>query len=70
MTSQPAKQLVTIRILPNISRGKGNYRMKFSYLIEYNIRNNFLKISYTKFGEKTIPRLFSFFFFSIEKPIL
>ena len=30
--------------LPNISRNKGNQKMKFGQLIEYNIRNTFLKI--------------------------
>ena len=33
--------------------------MKFSHLIEYNMRNIFLEISYTKCGGKTIPRPFS-----------
>ena len=43
MTSQPGKETITINILPNISRGKGNQTMKFGQSIEYNIRNFFLK---------------------------
>ena len=45
-------------ILPNISRCKGNQAMKFGQLIEYNMRDVFLKISYTKFRGETITRPF------------
>ena len=58
MTSQPGKQTVGKHIFPNISRSKGNQRMKFSQLIDCNITNNFLEKSYTKFGGETIPRPF------------
>ena len=37
-------------ILPNISRTKDNQTMKFGQLIEYNMRNIFVEISYTKCG--------------------
>ena len=33
--------------------------MKFGQLLECNMRKKFLKISYTKRGEETSPRLFS-----------
>ena len=33
--------------------------MKFSQLLEYNMRNIFKKRSYTKYEEDTIPRPFS-----------
>ena len=33
--------------------------MKFGRLIEYDIRNIFLEISYSKFGAETCPRPFS-----------
>ena len=46
-------------ILPNISRSKGNWAMKFDQLIEYNMRNIFLKKSYTKCGAEIILRHFS-----------
>ena len=39
MTSQPGQQTVTIHILSNISRSKGNQTTKFGQLIEYNKRN-------------------------------
>ena len=36
MTSQPGLHSVTIHIFPNISQNKGNQKMKFGQLIEYN----------------------------------
>ena len=59
MTSKTGKQLTAIHILPNISRSEGNQAMKFGQLIECNMRNIFLKKSYTKYSEKTSPRPFS-----------
>ena len=59
MTSQPGKQKIVIHILPNISRIKANQTMKFSQLIEYNMRNTFLEKLYTKCDWETIPRPFS-----------
>ena len=55
MTSQPGQQTIAIYILPNISRSKGNQAMKFGQLIEYKLRNIFVK-SYTKCAGETIPR--------------
>ena len=46
-------------MLSNLSRSKGNQTMKFGQLIEYNMRNNFLKKLCTKCGGKTSPRLFN-----------
>ena len=45
--------------MPNISRNKGNQTMKFSQLIEYNMRNISVENSFTKCGGETIPRPFS-----------
>ena len=59
MTSQPRKKTIAIHILPYISRSKGNQTMKFVQLIEYSMRNIFIKKSCTKYGGETIPRLFS-----------
>ena len=56
MALQPGLQIIAIRILTYISRGKGNQAMKFGQLIEYNLRNIFLEESYTKYGGETIPR--------------
>ena len=47
MTSQPGKQAIAIRILPNISRSTRN-QTQFGQLIEYNMRNTFVEKSYTK----------------------
>ena len=58
MTSQPGYQTIVIHIFPNISRSKDNQTMKFSQLIEYNIKNIFLKKSYTKCSGETSPRPF------------
>ena len=46
MASQPGKQTITIHILRNISRAKGNQTMKFGQLIEYNQSNIFLQKSF------------------------
>ena len=56
MTSQPGKQIITIHILPDISRNQGNQTKKFGQLIEYNMRNIFIEKSFTKCGGETIPR--------------
>ena len=43
MTSQPEKLTIAIHILVSISRSKGNHAIRFSQLIEYNMRNIFLE---------------------------
>ena len=58
MMSQTGHKINTIHILPNISRSKGNQTTKFCQLIEYNMINIFLEISYTKFGGEASPRPF------------
>ena len=57
MMSQPGKQTIAIYILANISRSKGNQKMTFGQLMEYYMRNIFIKRSYTKCGGETIPIL-------------
>ena len=39
MTLLTGQQIVTIHILPNISRKEGNQAMIFGQLIKYNVRN-------------------------------
>ena len=56
MTSKPGYQTITIGISPNISRSKGNQKMKFGLLIECNMRNSFVEKTYTKCGGETNPR--------------
>ena len=43
MMPQPGRQAIAKHILPNISRSKGNQTMKFAQLIEYNMKNIFVK---------------------------
>ena len=39
MTSQTWQQIITIHILPKISRSIDNQAMKFGQLIKYSMRN-------------------------------
>ena len=43
MMSQTGQQIITIYILPNVSRSKGNVAMKFGELIKYGMKNIFLQ---------------------------
>ena len=61
MVSQPVQQTITIHILPNVSRIKGNETMKFAQVIEYSKKNVFLQKSCKKRGRETSSRsLFAF----------
>ena len=48
--------MITIHLLPNISRGKDNEGMKFDQQIEHNMKSTFLKKYYTGRGVETSPR--------------
>ena len=41
-TSQTGQHIITIHILPNFSRSKGNETVKFGQLTEYDLRSIFL----------------------------
>ena len=56
--SQAGKRIITIYILPNISKNKGSQILKFGQLIKYNGRNVFPEKSWTKYGGETSPRPF------------
>ena len=44
-----------MHILPNISRNKDNQKIKFSQLVEYNMRNTSVEKAYQECGgEETI----------------
>ena len=43
MALKTGKLIIAIEILTNISRGKGNQVVKFGQLIEYSVKNVFLK---------------------------
>ena len=53
------QQIITIHILPNISKYRDNQGMKFGPLIEYNVKNIFLQKSCKKCGKETSSRPFS-----------
>ena len=59
MMSQPGKQTIVVHILSNISKSRDNKTMKFSHLIEYDIRNTFLEKSCIKCGGETKKLKFS-----------
>ena len=59
MASEHGNQTVTIHILPNISRTKGNQTTELSQLIGSNMKNIFLEKGYRKCGGEAIPRSFS-----------
>ena len=48
-----------IKVLPNMSKSKDNQTKQLSQLIEYNIRNIFMKKIVPKYGAETISRPFS-----------
>ena len=48
MTAQRGQQIITILMLPNLSKNKGNQAMKFGQSKKYNIRNIFLRKSCRK----------------------
>ena len=56
MSSQPNQQLITIHMLHNISRAKGNHTMKLGQLIECN-KTFFFKNQAEKEAGKLVPDL-------------
>ena len=55
MRSQTEQKIITIHILPYISRSKANQIMTFSRLAEFNMRYIFLGKSYTKCDGEASP---------------
>ena len=53
MTSHHGRQAITIHILPNILRSKGNQTIKFGQLVEYNKGNAFLQKSCRNWCKET-----------------
>ena len=63
MTSQAGQQVITIHMLPNISRSKGNQATKFGQLIEYNVSNNVRNFFFENYAEdeaRLVPDSFCF----------
>ena len=50
MKPQTRQQIITIQILPNISRSKANQTKKIDQLMEYNMSKIFLEKSNAKRG--------------------
>ena len=61
MTSQPGLPAISIHILPNISKTKGNQTMTFGQLIEYNKKYFSSKIYAENEAGRLVPD-FQFFF--------
>ena len=55
MTSQTGKKIITIHVLPSISRSKDNQAMKFGQLIKLR-ENDFSAKSCKKWDRETNPR--------------
>ena len=53
MTAKTGRQEFALYILSNISRRNDNQKVKFCNLIEYNMRNIFPEILYSKWGGET-----------------
>ena len=51
-------ETITIHVLVNITKSKGNQTMKFGQLIKYSLRFFFLEESDAKCGGEAIPRSF------------
>ena len=56
MASQPGQQTITIHILPNISRSKGNQTMIFGQVMQYNMINIFLQKSCRRWARESSSR--------------
>ena len=61
MTSQTGQQIITIHILPNVSRSKGNQEMKLGQIIKYNMRSISLQKTFKNGVGRLVPDLFLFF---------
>ena len=64
--SQTEWQIITIYILPYVSKIEGNQKMKFGQLIEYNMTNIFLQKLCTRKNEegRLVPDVFLFFWWT------
>ena len=58
MASQNRQEIITIHILPNISKSKGNQIMKLGQLIEYNMTSVFIEKSEKQCDGETSSRPF------------
>ena len=61
MTSHTGQQIITIQILPNISRSKENQAMKFVQFIKLCVKKCFFKGHAKNELARLVPNLFLFF---------
>ena len=61
MTSQSEMQTITIHILLNILRSKGNHSMNFGQLMKYNMGKCFFKSHAENETWRVVPDFFLFF---------
>ena len=54
--NQLGKNYFNTHIIKYVKKNKGNQKMKFGQLIEYNMKNTFLETSYSKCDAETSPR--------------
>ena len=58
MASLTGQEIITIHVLPNTSKSKGNQIMKFGPLVKYNTTSIFLEKSYKQCDGQTSSRPF------------
>ena len=56
MTLATEKLIITIHILPNLSKGKDNLTLKLGQFIECKMTNYFPESQFTKYGDETSSR--------------
>ena len=61
VSSQTGQQIITMHLLPSISRSEGNQAKKFIYLIECNMKTTFLQTLGENEAEKLVLDLFFLF---------
>ena len=61
VSSQTGQRIITMHLLPSISRSKGNQAKKFIYLIECNMKTTFLQTLGENEAEKLVLDLFFLF---------
>ena len=48
MMSQARQQIITIHILPNISKGDDSQALKLGHLVKYSVKNTFSRAAFRK----------------------
>ena len=56
MMSQARQQIITIHILPNISKGDDSQALKLGHLVKYSVKNTFSRAAFKKWDRVTSSR--------------